>query len=115
MALGFGTSLTFAVEPSTDFSSATWEFPSSNRVLAVVFDIYKRYGFGDLNDNHVRIDVTVTSENSRFSVGTYVNPTLRSGQPIVAWIEYDSVTSLLNFTLSRFHLPLRRQASLNFM
>ncbi|PIA54667.1 hypothetical protein AQUCO_00900911v1, partial [Aquilegia coerulea] len=80
----------------------------SNHVFAVEFDTVQDFEFGDINDNHVGIDID--SLQSNFSIATaYFDDklskqelNLKSGRVIKAWIDYDSVKNLFNVTLSPF-------------
>ncbi|KAL8517531.1 hypothetical protein ACS0TY_015691 [Phlomoides rotata] len=80
---------------------------SSNHVLAVELDTLRSTEFDDINDNHVGIDI-----NSLFSVspkpasyydekiGALHNLTLNSGRRMQIWIDYDSLSELLNVTVA---------------
>uniref|UniRef100_A0A5B6YXT2 non-specific serine/threonine protein kinase n=2 Tax=Davidia involucrata TaxID=16924 RepID=A0A5B6YXT2_DAVIN len=79
----------------------------SNHVFAVEFDTVQDFEFGDINDNHVGIDINSLTSNASVnasyfiegdSTSQYLN--LKSGKKIQAWIDYDSTTSELNVTLS---------------
>ncbi|KAL3826023.1 hypothetical protein ACJIZ3_022052 [Penstemon smallii] len=115
--LGGGDGLTFAIAKSKDFTSALWGghlglFNSnnignfSNHIFAVEFDTYQNFEFGDMNDNHVGIDVNSLVSNNSASAGYFGDDlvqneiNLKSGKPILAWIEYDSITSYVNVTIS---------------
>lgn len=77
------------------FSNGFLGLPNSNdSFIAVEFDTRFDPGHGDINDNHVGIDV-----NSIFSVAS-VNAIskgfdLKSGREMMAWIEYSDVLKLI--------------------
>ncbi|KAJ4977969.1 hypothetical protein NE237_008749 [Protea cynaroides] len=80
---------------------------SSNHLFAVEFDTVQDFEFGDINDNHVGIDINQLTSNASASAAYFTldNSTgqalnLKSGDVIVAWIDYDSVSHLLNVTIS---------------
>ncbi|KAL7248373.1 hypothetical protein ACSBR2_003149 [Camellia fascicularis] len=117
-----GHGLAFALSPSVDLPTA---LPSqylgllnasnignfSNHLFAVEFDTVQDFEFGDINDNHVGININTMASNK--SVAADLN--LKGGKPIMVWIEYDSITTLINVTISpsssKPRLPI---LSLNF-
>lgn len=79
----------------------------SNHVFAVEFDTVQNMEFGDINDNHVGIDINSLASNASVPAKYFVegNSTeqelrLKSGKRIQAWIEYDSTKQQLDVTLS---------------
>ncbi|CAA2997656.1 L-type lectin-domain containing receptor kinase S.4-like isoform X1 [Olea europaea var. sylvestris] len=79
----------------------------SNHLFAVEFDSVSDYEFKDISDNHVGIDINSLVSNisvnvSCFSQGNSIEQklNLRSGKIVQAWVDYDSVSNLLNVTLS---------------
>lgn len=72
----------------------------------------KTFEFGDINDNHVGIDINNMESNASATAGWYYNNTdeessstkqdlnLKSGKPILAWVDYDSAQSVISVTLS---------------
>uniref|UniRef100_A0A7N1A2T7 non-specific serine/threonine protein kinase n=1 Tax=Kalanchoe fedtschenkoi TaxID=63787 RepID=A0A7N1A2T7_KALFE len=82
----------------------------SNHVFAVEFDTVQDFEFGDINDNHVGVDINSMVSNASAAAGFYSdddgnNPVkrdlnLKSGRTIQAWIDYDGVQNQLNVTLS---------------
>ncbi|KAK6933141.1 Legume lectin domain [Dillenia turbinata] len=112
-----GHGFAFTISPNKNLSSA---LPSqylgllnssdngnfSNHIFAVEFDTIQDFEFGDINDNHMGIDMNSLVSNSSVSAAYYAeNSTLvdlymKSGQTILAWIEYDSFSQLLNVTIS---------------
>lgn len=79
----------------------------SNHVFAVEFDTVQDFEFQDISDNHVGIDINSLISNVSVNASYFLegNSTqqklnLKSGKTIQAWIDYDSMTNLLNVTLS---------------
>ncbi|XP_042474940.1 L-type lectin-domain containing receptor kinase S.4 [Macadamia integrifolia] len=79
----------------------------SNHLFAVEFDTVQDFEFADINDNHVGIDIDSLTSNisanasyfsDKYSTNQSLN--LKGGNMIVAWVDYDSVSNLLNVTLS---------------
>ncbi|CAL5440125.1 unnamed protein product [Camellia sinensis] len=68
----------------------------SNHLFVVEFDTVQDFEFGDINDNHVGININTMASNK--SVAADLN--LKGGKPIVVWIEYNSITTLINVTIS---------------
>ncbi|CAL9227278.1 unnamed protein product [Arabidopsis halleri] len=86
---------------------------SSTHVVAVEFDTIQNPEFGDINDNHVGIDInSLKSEKAspagyfEDNDGTFKNISLiNRGTRIQAWIEYDSSRKQLNVTIHPIYLP----------
>ncbi|KAF8402959.1 hypothetical protein HHK36_011052 [Tetracentron sinense] len=78
----------------------------SNHVFAVEFDTVQEMEFGDINDNHVGIDINSLVSNISATAAYFRNDSTKeelhliSGKPIQAWIDYDSRRNQLNVTLS---------------
>ncbi|XP_021754348.1 L-type lectin-domain containing receptor kinase S.4-like [Chenopodium quinoa] len=80
----------------------------TNHIFAVEFDTVQDFEFGDINDNHVGIDLNGLVSN--FSVpATYImenstkqNVSMKNGHTIQAWIDYDATNHLINVTISPF-------------
>ncbi|GMH15362.1 hypothetical protein Nepgr_017203 [Nepenthes gracilis] len=79
----------------------------TNHVFAVEFDTVRDFEFGDINDNHVGVDLDSLVSNASVPVAYFIdgnstaqNLTLQSGRTILAWIDYDSADNQLNVTLS---------------
>ena len=79
----------------------------TNHIFAVEFDTVQDLGFGDINDNHVGIDINSIVSN-KSAPATYFDGAsnsnqdlnLKSGQVIQAWIEYYSQSNQLDVKLS---------------
>ncbi|KAK1299204.1 L-type lectin-domain containing receptor kinase S.4 [Acorus calamus] len=113
-----GHGFAFTVSPSKDLPGAQ---PSqylglfnasdngnfTNHVFAVEFDTVQDFEFFDINDNHVGINID--GMRSNYSVvatyfdgsGTSVSLNLKSGDPIMAWIDYDGSKKLVSVSLSK--------------
>ncbi|KAK3031915.1 hypothetical protein RJ639_036711 [Escallonia herrerae] len=79
----------------------------SNHVIAVEFDTVQDFEFGDINDNHVGIDINSLVSNVSVNASYFMEGdstkqalNLQNGKTIQAWIDYDSVINELNVTLS---------------
>ncbi|XP_065852260.1 L-type lectin-domain containing receptor kinase IV.2-like [Euphorbia lathyris] len=80
---------------------------SGNHVFAVELDTIQSNEFGDINDNHVGIDVNGLRSINSASAAYYANPdnkltnlSLISGKPIQMWVDYDGSKNQLNVTLA---------------
>ncbi|CAN1257421.1 L-type lectin-domain containing receptor kinase S.4 [Linum perenne] len=81
---------------STDVGNFT------NHIFAVEFDTVQDFEFGDIDDNHVGIDLDGLQSNKSVPAGL----NLKSGEPIQAWIDYDSSENQLEVRLaSSSHKP----------
>ncbi|CDP17268.1 unnamed protein product [Coffea canephora] len=90
----------------------------TNHVFAVELDTYQNQDFGDINDNHVGIDInSVISKVSRpasykaNNKNSFENLTLISGQQMQLWVEYDGMDRRIDVTLAPIaaakpHTPL---------
>ncbi|KAK1276501.1 L-type lectin-domain containing receptor kinase IV.1 [Acorus gramineus] len=120
-----GHGITFAVSPSKDLS---WSLPiqylglfnvtdvgsSSNHMFAVELDTVQNTEFGDIDENHVGIDVNSLRSVNSSTAGYYGSAgggggfkslSLISGDPMRLWIEFDGARKQLNVTLAPLHLP----------
>ncbi|BFG36257.1 hypothetical protein CerSpe_225310 [Prunus speciosa] len=91
---------------------------ASNHIFAVELDPIQNPEFGDINNNHVGIDINgLRSVNSTpagyhaLNNGGFRNLTLISGQPMQLWVEYDGIQKQINVTLGPInvdkpHIPL---------
>lgn len=80
---------------------------SSNHVFAVEFDTVQDFEFGDINDNHVGVDINDMRSNASATAAYYDKDgkhdlNLKGGHTVQAWIDYDGVAKLLNVTVSPF-------------
>ncbi|CAL8165339.1 unnamed protein product [Prunus armeniaca] len=91
---------------------------ASNHIFAVELDPIQNPEFGDINNNHVGIDINgLRSVNSTpagyhaLNNGGFRNLTLISGKPMQVWVEYDGIQKQINVTLGPInvdkpHIPL---------
>ncbi|XP_010910689.2 L-type lectin-domain containing receptor kinase S.4 [Elaeis guineensis] len=114
-----GHGLAFVIAPSKELQGA---LPSqylgllnasdvgnfSNHVFAVEFDTVQDFEFGDINDNHVGIDINNLVSNISTAVAYYGNDgkknniSIKAGHTLQAWVDYDGVGKVLNVTVSPF-------------
>ncbi|XP_073287082.1 L-type lectin-domain containing receptor kinase S.4-like [Primulina huaijiensis] len=79
---------------------------SSNHIFAVEFDTVLDFEFGDINVNHVGIDINSMVSNASAAAAYFGDDSvknsliLKGGDPILAWVEYDSITNFVNVTIS---------------
>ncbi|KAI0502062.1 hypothetical protein KFK09_017007 [Dendrobium nobile] len=119
----FSTSFAFAIVPAypklgghglaftiANSSSLPGAFPSeylgllngknignaSNHLFAVELDTVQTFVFGDINDNHVGVDLNNLASNK--SVASPLD--LQSGDTIQVWIDYDSARKVLDVWLA---------------
>lgn len=111
-----GHGLAFTVAPSKDLKALPSQYLGilnasdvgnfTNHVFAVEFDTVQDFEFGDINDNHVGIDINSLKSNLSDVAAYYTedsgkqNLSLKSGKAVQAWIDYDSVQHVLNVTIS---------------
>ncbi|XXG80820.1 hypothetical protein AAC387_Pa09g1594 [Persea americana] len=111
-----GHGIAFVVSPSKEFPgavpsqylglfNATSNGNSSNHVLAIELDTIRSIEFGDINANHVGIDVNSlisiqSAPASYFSNGANTGITLISGKPMQVWVDYDGGGDQLNVTIA---------------
>ncbi|KAL9235345.1 hypothetical protein vseg_010109 [Gypsophila vaccaria] len=113
-----GHGIVFFLAPSKDFHMGT---PgkyfgifnestignSSNHLFAVELDTIQDFEFGDIDSNHVGIDVDNLISNSSATAGYYydsegVNKTLNliGAKPIQIWIDYDATEMQVKVTMA---------------
>lgn len=113
-----GHGFAFFIAPTNNFSSA---FPIqflgllndknngslSNHLFAIEFDTIRNNEFGDIDNNHVGIDINSLNSMQSYHAsfyddkgGTFTNLSLIGGGPIQVWIEYDGYTTLTNVTIA---------------
>jgi serine/threonine protein kinase len=80
---------------------------ATNHVVAIELDTILNSEFGDINDNHVGIDInSLTSKKSATAGyyddnnGAFTNLTLFSGRQMQVWVEYDGVKKKIEVTLA---------------
>ncbi|XP_010539955.2 PREDICTED: LOW QUALITY PROTEIN: L-type lectin-domain containing receptor kinase V.9-like [Tarenaya hassleriana] len=83
----------------------------SNHIVAVELDMFRNQEFGDIDGNHVAIDINSLMSKKASAAGyfkddgTLENLVLGDGQPMQIWVEYDSSQNRLNVTLHPVHVP----------
>ncbi|MQM23885.1 hypothetical protein Taro_056955 [Colocasia esculenta] len=85
---------------------------ATNHILAVEFDVTPNGLFGDIDDNHVGIDVNSITSLNASSAAYYgdgssrkENLTLAGGKPMQAWAEYDGGAMRLAVTIAPLGSP----------
>ncbi|XP_044473811.1 probable L-type lectin-domain containing receptor kinase S.7 [Mangifera indica] len=69
------------------------------RVIAIEFDTFRDDKYGDLNDNHVGIDVGSLSSAKVSNISSH-NMWLNSGKKMTSWIDYEAGSKRLEVRLS---------------
>ncbi|KAH7665064.1 Non-specific serine/threonine protein kinase protein [Dioscorea alata] len=123
--------LAFVLSPSKDLSHAWGENylgllnetnngKPSNHIFAVEFDTALNPSIKDINDNHVGIDINSLISNyskpagfNSDDDGQFKNLSLKSGDPMQVWIEYDGQNMQFNVTLSPLWMPKPKTALLS--
>ncbi|KAK4795962.1 hypothetical protein SAY86_028288 [Trapa natans] len=112
-----GHGLAFALSPSPNPAALPSQYLGllnssdignfSNHLFAVEFDTVQDFEFGDINDNHIGIDINSLASNASAAAAYYaddgsgkVDLNLKSGKPIFAWIDYESGSTVVNVTIS---------------
>ncbi|PRQ59243.1 putative protein kinase RLK-Pelle-L-LEC family [Rosa chinensis] len=79
----------------------------SNHIFAAEFDTVQDFEFGDINDNHVGIDINSLTSNASTAAGYYETGSstkkvlnLTSGDVIQAWVSYDAEKNQVTVKLS---------------
>ncbi|KAK9684215.1 hypothetical protein RND81_10G194300 [Saponaria officinalis] len=121
-----GHGMAFVISPTNDLSkkalpsqylglfSATDIGNLTNHVFAVELDTVQDFEFGDINDNHIGIDLNNLVSNVSVTAAyalenlTMVNITMKDGQTIQTWIDYDPTTHLINVTISLSKIKPRK-------
>ncbi|CAL5043067.1 unnamed protein product [Urochloa decumbens] len=129
-----GHGFAFFISPSNDFTDAfpiqffglfnsTNNGSLSNHIFAVELDTIQNTEFGDIDNNHVGIDInslnSLKSNTAGFyndKTGTFTNLSLIGDGPIHTWVEYDANTTQINVTLAPLgqEKPVRPLLSLTF-
>ncbi|WOL04773.1 hypothetical protein Cni_G13495 [Canna indica] len=78
---------------------------TTNHVFAVEFDTVQDFEFGDINDNHVGVDIDSLVSNKSasaayFDGGIKNDLNLKGGHTIMVWIDYGGAEKILNVTIS---------------
>ncbi|KAI9112217.1 hypothetical protein K1719_016740 [Acacia pycnantha] len=81
-----------------------------NHVLAVELDTYRNHEFGDINGNHVGIDINSLNSTKSAPAGYYANRfhfqnlSLNSGVPMQVWVDYDGSKKQISATLGSINV-----------
>ncbi|KAA3472226.1 L-type lectin-domain containing receptor kinase IV.2-like [Gossypium australe] len=111
-----GHGLAFVISPNDEISGAlhcqylglfnqTNIGLDSNHVVAIELDTFWTIEVGDINGNHVGIDINSPRSVKAASAGYFTdeselkNLNLKSGDPMQVWVEYDGVKKQLDVTL----------------
>ncbi|CAN6478138.1 unnamed protein product [Victoria cruziana] len=117
-----GHGLAFVIAPSTNLSNAKGSHylglfdvsaigHPSNHIFAVEFDTVEEPFLGDIDDNHVGVDINSVISNASSTASYYTddggNETiiLDSRTQIQAWIDYDGDVNILNVTIAPLSHP----------
>jgi serine/threonine protein kinase len=118
-----GDGIAFIISPSQNFIHAAGNqylglFNSSNvdrpenHILAIELDTVLNPEFGDIDKNHVGIDVNSLNSNESASAmyfsnkeGKNISLELGSGNLMHLWIDYDEAEKLLSVTLAPTRIP----------
>lgn len=114
-----GHGLAFFIAPTTDLSSAfpvqflglinaTNNGSMSNHLFAVELDSIQNTEFGDIDNNHVGIDVNSLNSVKSFTAGfhndsksdLFTRLPLVGGGPMQIWVDYDAKSTQINATLA---------------
>ncbi|CAN0879172.1 L-type lectin-domain containing receptor kinase IV.1 [Linum grandiflorum] len=95
---------------------------ATNHIFAVELDTILSVEFGDINNNHVGIDINALDSSSAAPAGYYddsdggklVNLTLVSGNPIQVWVDYDGGGKRINVTLAPVNAAKPKKPLISF-
>ncbi|XP_030965331.1 L-type lectin-domain containing receptor kinase IV.1-like [Quercus lobata] len=122
-----GSGMAFTISPSSNFTNAEGnqylglfnssnEGLTSNHILAIELDPTLNPEFGDIDQNHVGIDVNSLNSTDSASAmyfsnkeGKNISLELKSGNPMHLWIDYDEAEKLLCVTLAPNGIPKPNQ------
>ncbi|XP_065023507.1 L-type lectin-domain containing receptor kinase SIT2-like [Musa acuminata AAA Group] len=84
---------------------------SSDHILGIELDTIYDPEFQDIDDNHVGIDINSLTSNSSHTAGYYADDSglfkalsLRNGEALQVWIDYDAQEMMLNVTLASIQM-----------
>nr|XP_023914752.1 L-type lectin-domain containing receptor kinase IV.2-like isoform X2 [Quercus suber] len=122
-----GYGMVFTISPSSNFTNvvgnqylglfnSSSEGLTSNHILAIELDTVLNPEFGDIDKNHVGIDVNSLNSTDSASAmyfsykeGKNISLELTSGNPMHLWIDYDEAEKLLSVTLASNGIPKPNQ------
>lgn len=102
-----GDGLAFLVVPRnflSKFSRESFGVLKESRFLGVEFDTLADENVGDVNANHVGVDIG-SLVSVRTSNVSSINLVLNSGMKLHAWVDYDSSSKRIEVRLSKFGSP----------
>ncbi|KAM0840073.1 hypothetical protein ACQ4PT_059893 [Festuca glaucescens] len=117
--------LTMLVAPNKDFTKATPvqylglvngsnNGNGTNHIFAVELDTWKNSEFGDINNNHIGVDInglsSVQSHPTGFfhdQNGTFKNLTLSSQEAMQVWLDYDREKTQIDVTMAPLDMPTK--------
>ncbi|CAA2968027.1 lectin-like protein [Olea europaea var. sylvestris] len=116
--ISFSTDFTFSISPHSGdglafilvsrkfmlkFQKKDFGLPRGSPFFAVEYDTFLDENLGDVNSNHVGIDVGSLVSMKTSNVSS-INLVLNSGVKLHSWIDYDSSSKRLEVRLSKFGL-----------
>ncbi|XP_066393237.1 L-type lectin-domain containing receptor kinase SIT2-like [Miscanthus floridulus] len=127
-----GDGITFVIAPNTSFSNVT-SYGSfglldpndngklSNHLVSIELDIRYNREFGDIDDNHVGININSLNSSVSSPAGYYTDDTfsdlhplrLSSGKEMQVWIDYDQRLMQLNVSLAPIPEPKPKHSLLS--
>ncbi|KAK8536092.1 hypothetical protein V6N13_027521 [Hibiscus sabdariffa] len=116
-----GDGLAFVISPNDEISgapggylglfNATNQGNSSNHIVAIELDTVKNSDCGDIDDNHVGIDINSLQSVRSASAGYFTDEgefkslNLKNGDRLQLWVEYNGVEKQLDVTLHPIGIP----------
>ncbi|KAL5057916.1 hypothetical protein RYX36_029520 [Vicia faba] len=111
-----GHGMAFTIAPTKDLKALPSQYLGllnssdvgnfSNHLFAVEFDTVQDFEFGDINDNHVGININSMQSNASIKAGYYNDDlvfqdlNIKGGKAILVWVDYDSLINNVSVTLS---------------
>ncbi|XP_058751217.1 L-type lectin-domain containing receptor kinase S.4-like [Vicia villosa] len=111
-----GHGMAFTIAPTKDLKALPSQYLGllnssdvgnfSNHLFAVEFDTVQDFEFGDINDNHVGININSMMSNASVKAGYYNDDlvfqdlNIKGGKAILVWVDYDSLVNNVSVTLS---------------
>jgi hypothetical protein len=117
--------LTMLVAPNKDFTKATPvqylglvngsnNGNGTNHIFAVELDTWQNSEFGDINNNHIGVDInglsSVLSHPAGFfhdKNGTFKNLTLSSQEAMQVWVDYDREKTQIDVTMAPLNMSTK--------
>lgn len=117
--------LTMLVAPSKDFSKAapvqylglvngSNNGNTTNHIFAIELDTWQNPEFGDIDSNHIGVDINGLSSVQSHPAGffhnensTFKNLTLSSQEAMQVWVDYDREKTQINVTMAPLDMPTK--------